>query len=70
MQISGHIKREDGTPVYALEGRWNEYLTATPCDEAGDPLPDAEPLELWRVSPSGEGGPFFPSFQGGWSCRG
>ena len=48
-QISGHIKKEDGTPVYALEGMWNEYLVAVKCDEEGDPLPDAEKLELWRV---------------------
>ena len=27
-QISGTISREDGTPVYKLEGKWNEYLNA------------------------------------------
>lgn len=27
-QIEGSIEREDGTPVYKLEGRWNEYLDA------------------------------------------
>lgn len=28
LQIGGTISREDGTPVYKLEGRWNEYLDA------------------------------------------
>eukprot|EP00887_Chlorella_sp_A99_P003091 scaffold9.g3091.t1 len=57
-EISGHVKKEDGTPVYVLEGKWNEYLTATKCDDQGDPLPDAEPLELWRCVPKPEGDPY------------
>lgn len=57
-EISGHVKKEDGTPVYVLEGKWNEYLTATKCDEEGNPLPDAEPLELWRCDPKPEDDPY------------
>ncbi|KAI7842034.1 hypothetical protein COHA_004235 [Chlorella ohadii] len=46
-EINGTISREDGTPVYKLEGRWNEYLDAVKCDENGDALEGAEPLRLW-----------------------
>lgn len=31
LQVSGTISREDGTPVYRLEGMWNEYLEAGAC---------------------------------------
>jgi len=56
--ISGTIKKEDGTPVYALEGKWNEYLNAVRCDEDGDPLPDAETLELWKCKEKPENDPY------------
>lgn len=29
LQISGTINKEDGTPVYKLDGKWNEYLDAS-----------------------------------------
>ena len=35
--------------MYALGGKWNEYLDAQRCDEEGDPLPDAKMLQLWKV---------------------
>ena len=35
--------------MYALGGKWNEYLDAQRCDEEGNPLPDAETLHLWKV---------------------
>ena len=35
LQISGTISREDGTPVYKLEGKWNEYLDAGGCRMGG-----------------------------------
>ena len=35
--------------MFALGGKWNEYLDAQRCDEEGDPLPDAETLHLWKV---------------------
>lgn len=38
--------------MYALEGKWNEYLNATKCDANGDVLPGEEPLRLWTVSRS------------------
>ncbi|KAI3429462.1 hypothetical protein D9Q98_005554 [Chlorella vulgaris] len=49
-EISGTIDKEDGTPVYALEGKWNEYLNATKCDANGDVLPGEEPLRLWTCA--------------------
>lgn len=35
--------------MFALGGKWNEYLDAQRCDEEGNPLPDAETLHLWKV---------------------
>ena len=49
MQVSGHIVTKEGKKVYALGGKWNEYLDAQRCDEEGDPLPDAKTLHLWKV---------------------
>ncbi len=49
-QVSGHITSADGKKVFALGGKWNEYLDAQRCDEEGNPLPDAETLHLWKVS--------------------
>ena len=48
-QVSGHVTSAEGQKVYALGGRWNEYLDAQKCDEEGDPLPDAETIHLWKV---------------------
>lgn len=53
-QVSGHISSAEGEKVFALGGKWNEYLDAQRCDEEGNPLPDAEKLHLWKVC---------------WSCR-
>jgi hypothetical protein len=47
--VSGHISTAEGTKVFALGGKWNEYLDAQRCDEEGNPLPDAETLHLWKV---------------------
>lgn len=60
--ISGTVKKEDGTPVYALEGKWNEYLNAQKCDVDGDPLPDAPVLELWRCKAKPENDPYAFTF--------
>lgn len=49
LQVSGHISTAEGVKVFALGGKWNEYLDAQRCDEEGDPLPDAETLHLWKV---------------------
>ena len=35
--------------MFALGGKWNEYLDAQRCDEEGNPLPDAQTLHLWKV---------------------
>jgi hypothetical protein len=48
-QVSGHISTAEGNKVFALGGKWNEYLDAQRCDEEGNPLPDAEKLHLWKV---------------------
>ena len=48
-QVSGHISTAEGAKVFALGGKWNEYLDAQRCDEEGNPLPDAETLHLWKV---------------------
>jgi hypothetical protein len=48
-QVSGHISTAEGAKVFALGGKWNEYLDAQRCDEEGNPLPDAETLHLWQV---------------------
>jgi hypothetical protein len=47
--VSGHISTAEGKKVFALGGKWNEYLDAQRCDEEGNPLPDAEKLHLWKV---------------------
>jgi hypothetical protein len=49
VQVSGHIKSPEGKKIMALGGKWNEYLDAQRCDDAGDPLPDAPKTRLWQV---------------------
>lgn len=49
LKVSGHISTKEGKKVYALGGKWNEYLDAQRCDDDGNPLPDAEKLHLWKV---------------------
>lgn len=49
-EISGTISKEDGTPVYKLEGKWNSHLDAVKCDAEGEPLPGEEPLRLWTCT--------------------
>lgn len=48
-QVSGHVTTAEGVKVYAVGGKWNEYLDAQKCDEEGDPLPDAPIMHLWKV---------------------
>ncbi|KAL6774365.1 hypothetical protein ACKKBG_A24730 [Auxenochlorella protothecoides x Auxenochlorella symbiontica] len=57
-EIDGYIYREDGTKAYILEGKWNEYLDAARCDEAGEMLPDAEILHLWKCKDKPENDPY------------
>lgn len=57
-EMSGTISKEDGTPVYRLEGKWNEYLDAVKCDENGDALEGEEPLRLWTATPKPTDDPY------------
>lgn len=54
-EVSGHISTKEGKKVYALGGKWNEYLDAQRCDDDGNPLPDAEKLHLWKATAKPEG---------------
>ncbi len=57
-EIRGHVYDPEGVPKLLLEGKWNSHLDCTPCDEEGNPLPDAEPERLWTCEPKPENDPY------------
>ena len=57
-EISGNVYDEDGNPKLYLEGKWNSHLDCMPCDDEGNPLPDAEPERLWTCEEKPEKDPY------------
>lgn len=53
-EIAGYVYREDGSKALYLEGRWNEYLDYAPCDDEGNPVPDAPATRVWQCAPKPE----------------
>mmetsp|Transcript_6855 Transcript_6855/g.19330 ORF Transcript_6855/g.19330 Transcript_6855/m.19330 type:complete len:459 (+) Transcript_6855:353-1729(+) len=61
--LEGHVINKEGTKVLYLSGKWNSHLDAVKCDEDGEPLPEDEPMRLWKCSAKPGAGKYnFTSF--------
>jgi hypothetical protein len=49
-EFSGYISDGEGVKQMLLKGKWNSYLDAVRCNEAGEALPDVTPRRLWTAS--------------------
>ncbi|CAM6114939.1 unnamed protein product [Calypogeia fissa] len=49
-EVDGYIYNKDEEPKMLMTGKWNTSLSYQPCDLEGEPLPNTELKEVWKVA--------------------
>lgn len=54
-EFLGFVTDRDGRKRMRLSGKWNAHCDGVPCDEAGNALPDKEPVRMWTCAEKPKG---------------
>ncbi|KAL2632407.1 hypothetical protein R1flu_017093 [Riccia fluitans] len=49
-EVDGYIYNKEEEPKMLVTGKWSSSLSYQPCDMEGEPLPNTELKEVWRVA--------------------
>ncbi|XP_011626579.1 oxysterol-binding protein-related protein 3A [Amborella trichopoda] len=49
-EVDGYVYNAEEEPKILITGKWNEAMHYQPCDLEGEPLPETELKEVWRVA--------------------
>ncbi|KAJ3682726.1 hypothetical protein LUZ60_012953 [Juncus effusus] len=54
-EVDGYVYSSEEEPKIMMTGKWNQSMSCQPCDGEGEPLPNSQLQELWRVAKRPEG---------------
>lgn len=57
-EVDGYVYNAAEEPKILMTGKWNESMKYQPCDMEGEPLPDTEPKEVWKLAATPENDKF------------
>ncbi|CAO2820298.1 unnamed protein product [Amaranthus hypochondriacus] len=49
-EVDGYVYNAADEPKVLMTGKWNKSMSYQPCDLEGEPLPDTQMTEVWRVA--------------------
>lgn len=49
-EVDGYVYNAHEEPKILMTGKWNEFMSYQHCDLEGEPMPDTELKEVWRVA--------------------